>query len=154
MHSGHNGLPQTTHLCVTWWPGCLRQNSFPIGTAGDSVAAGAGADVCVEMRMAGRGAGAGAGAATGAATGTAMRMGAGGAATGGGNGIATGIAAGGADVGAADTPSSWRMSWFTAAELSAPHAGQMHCTGVTAMSGVMSKASFVPQAHWIFIRLV
>lgn len=99
------------------------------------------------MRMAGLG------AATGAGTGG------GGAETGGGNGIATGIPAdGGTGVATgipagvtAETPSCWRIIWFTISELSRPQLGQMNCTGFTAISGVMSKAIFVPQAHWIFM---
>jgi hypothetical protein len=43
------------------------------------------------------------------------------------------------------------MIWFTAAELSTPQFWQTSCTGFVTISGVMSKACFVPQLHWIFM---
>ena len=53
--------------------------------------------------------------------------------------------------GAAALNCCW-MTWLTAAELSAPQVWQIKVIGVRAISGVMSKAYFAPQAHWIFMR--
>ena len=106
----------------------------------------------------GTGIGTGAGAGAGEPVGRAIRIGAG---AGAGAGcvmgmvmVATGvgIAAGaGAGAGAAARPSSCRTIWFTITELSSPQTGQTNETGVVAMSGVISNASFVPQGHCIFM---
>jgi hypothetical protein len=53
--------------------------------------------------------------------------------------------------GAAGAANSSRTSWLTISEESCPQAGQTKLTGCDAISGVMSKAYFAPQEHWIFM---
>jgi hypothetical protein len=67
----------------------------------------------------------------------------------GGGGVTKGAGASGG--GAAGADNSARTSWLTISDESWPQAGQTKLTGCDAISGVMSKAYFAPQEHWIFM---
>ena len=123
MHCGQMGFPQTAHLSVAATVRCFGQNR----EAGSFTGGGSSAPGADAILM--RGAGGGVAAIDGAGAASATNP------------------------PAAASASYSRTSWLTYSDESSPQPGQTKRTGFRAMSGVMSKAYFAPQAHWIFMRV-
>src|SRR6476661_6293220 len=115
MHLGQMGFEQMKHRSVVIWSGCLAQIC---GSSLTTVAASGGGASVFWTRKRGP-----AGAWDDEPISTRM-----------GVALVGGVAA------VAGWASSWRIELLTTSDMSAEHEGQTNCTGLCAMSGVISKA--------------
>src|SRR5436190_9133553 len=123
MHLGQIGLEQIWHFSVETCPGCLRQG-WPSALGSEAAwAAGDGASILRPNR----------GLAT---CGTAA---------------AEPVTGTGLPAGLVFWPSSRRTRLSTKSEASVAHAGHTNCTGLRAISGVISNSYFAPQEHCTFM---